>query len=351
LDTERILAGASGLRARVTTVCAVVLGGVAFASAPARAQAAPSPEDIASARALGIEGVRLAEAAENLYHAPSTLERLGECEVSLGRIVAGTETLNRVVRESLPANAPAAFVAAQRRAAEVLATARPRIGKLRIHIDGAPADKVSVSVDGAGVPAALFDVERATDPGPHEVQATATGYRTASSSVEVPPGATAAVWLKLEIDPSAGAAPPTPLGTATPTETTMVAPPAALTPPPPSTGANRVPAYIAVGLGGAGVAIGAVFGILALGTKSTLDNACVDKVCPPSSKSDIDSLSSRATVSNIAFAVGAVGVVAGVVLLVTSHGSEAPKTASAHRPVRAAPWIGLGAAGVGGTFE
>src|SRR5580704_328085 len=92
---------------------------------PAVAQT-PSPEDIAAARGLGTEGTRLAdagdcnaaiaklEAAEKLYHAPTTLDRLGECQISVGRIVAGTESLNRLVREPLSASAPPAFVAAKK---------------------------------------------------------------------------------------------------------------------------------------------------------------------------------------------------------------------------------------------
>lgn len=364
MDIDHLLARTRANRVRVITACALALGATALAPARATAQATPSPEDIASARALGIEGVQLADAgdcanavpklqaAENLYHAPSTLDRLGECEVSLGHIVSGTETLNRVVRETLAPNAPSAFVAAQHRAAQVLATAQPRIGKLRIHVDGAPAEKVSVTVDGANVPPALFDVERATDPGAHEVKATATGYRTATSTVDVSAGAEAAVWLKLEIDPNAGAVPPPPppIGAPPTSTSTMVAPSYGQTSPPASS-PNRVPAYIAFGVGGAGVALGAVFGILALGSKSTLDNECPNKVCPPSSKSDVDNLSSRATVSNIAFAVGAVGVAAGVVLLVVMHGSDAPTAAKVRPPVRVEPWIGLGAAGLGGTFE
>src|SRR5215471_18888470 len=77
-------------------------------------------ENVAAARSLGIEGVQLAEAgkcteaiekltrAEALYHAPTILGRLGECQVNVGQIVVGTENLNRVVREQLPPNAPKA---------------------------------------------------------------------------------------------------------------------------------------------------------------------------------------------------------------------------------------------------
>ena len=64
--------------------------GVFFTAGSAYAQT-PSPEDMAAARSLGTAGVQLADkgdcvtaipkldAAEKLFHAPTTLERLGEC--------------------------------------------------------------------------------------------------------------------------------------------------------------------------------------------------------------------------------------------------------------------------------
>ena len=108
---------------------------------PAFAQQAPRAEDVAAARALAVEGIKLADAgdcraaveklerAEALRHAPTILGRLGECQVALGKIVLGTENLQRVVREQLAADAPAAFRDAQARAQKVLDTALPRIGK------------------------------------------------------------------------------------------------------------------------------------------------------------------------------------------------------------------------------
>src|SRR6516162_7627595 len=71
----------------------------------------PSPADVNAARELGKEGIKLADSgkcdqaidrftrAEKLYHAPSVLERLGECQVKTGKLVAGTESLQRVVHE------------------------------------------------------------------------------------------------------------------------------------------------------------------------------------------------------------------------------------------------------------
>jgi hypothetical protein len=324
----------------------------------ARAQTA-SPEDIASARALGTEGFRLAdagdcasavpklEAAEKLYHAPTTLGRLGECQVKLGQVVAGAESLNRVVRETLPPNAPAAFVSAQHHAAQLLATAQQRIGKLRIHVEGASIDTVAVTVDGANVPSALFDDERPTDPGAHEVKAVAPGHKTVTAKVQLPEGGDSTVSLKLEPDATPSVPAPESGPVAAPAAAPPLSPSAA--PPPAPHAPNPVPAFIALGIGGVGVAVGSVFGILALSTKSSLDSACMSKSCPASSQSDIDALSTRATVSNIGFAVGVVGVATGAVLLITSQSGDA-RPANARR-VRMRPWLGLGTAGLGGTFE
>jgi hypothetical protein len=116
-----------------------------------------------------------------------------------------------------------------------------------------------------------------------------------------------------------------------------------------STSPNRVPAFIALGVGGAGIIVGSVAGIMALGAKSTLDNSCKNKTCPASSQPDIDSLNTRATISTVGFIVGAVGVAVGAVLFATARGSESRTTALPN--VRLQPWLGVGAAGVGGTFE
>ena len=92
-----------------------------------------------------------------------------------------------------------------------------------------------------------------------------------------------------------------------------------------------------------GLVIGGVFGGLALGTKSTLDSHCVNKTCPASEQSDIDSLSTKATVSTVGFGVGIVGVAVGAILLGVSHSHEEAAAAKLEPPrPRVSPWIGLG---------
>jgi len=93
-------------------------------------------------------------------------------------------------------------------------------------------------------------------------------------------------------------------------------------------------------------------GGLALGTKSTLDSHCVGKTCPASEQSDINALSTQATISTVGFGVGIVGVAVGAILLVVSRGHDEAAAAKLEPPrPRVSPWIGLGTAGLGGTFQ
>ena len=311
-------------------------------------------ENVAAARSLGIQGVQLADAgkcpeaieklsrAESLYHAPTILGRLGECQVTVGQIVLGTENLNRVVREQLPPNAPKAFKTAQERAAKVLETALPRIAYLTVTIEPREAQP-SVTVDGSPVSSALIGVERPTDPGKHEVVAKAPGYLEAKTGVELAEGARQAVTLKLTLDPNAPLTPP-PTGE-TPAPTTAPATPDAV---PPKSGGAKTLSYVMLGVGGVGLAVGGVTGFMALGKKGDLD--CPDNTCSGAEAQELDSANTLALVSTIGFGVGIAATAVGVVLLVTSGGSKEAPRAAALGGLRFEPYIGPNSAGVTGTF-
>src|SRR5260221_6726157 len=156
----------------------------AFLPATARAETSePSAADTAAARALAVEGLKLAQAgrcdeaadrlerAEKLHHAPIVLARLGECRVEQGRLVEGTEMLRKVLREPLPAHPAPSLSKAYERAQTVLDATAPRIARLTISV-GLPKDvEAVVTVDAEAVPAALLGEERPTDPGEHVVEA------------------------------------------------------------------------------------------------------------------------------------------------------------------------------------
>src|SRR5262249_51813370 len=88
------------------------------------------------------------------------------------------------------------------------------------------------------------------------------------------------------------------------------------------------PAYVALGLGVAGIGVGTVFGLLPASKKGDLDNVCsADKVCPPSKQHTIDSANTIPTVSTVGFVVGAVGVLVGGYLYFAARPTKAASTA------------------------
>jgi len=311
-------------------------------------------ENVAAARALGIEGVQLADAgkcteaiekltrAESLYHAPTILGRLGECQVNVGQIVVGTENLNRVVREQLAPNAPKAFKDAQARAQKALDAALPRIGHLTVVVEPKEAN-VSVTVSAVAVPSALLGVERPTDPGSHEVVASAPGYVTQRTTVVLAEAGRETVTLRLTLDPSAQkeVPPVAPVAAAPPP------PPAA--PPPESNQGKKTLAIVLIGTGVVGVATGSITGAMALSKKSDLD--CPQNHCTGKEADKLDSARTMATISTIGFAVGIPAAAVGTVLLLTSgnNSSKAAKREPAKR-FAASPYLGPTSAGVVGSF-
>jgi hypothetical protein len=324
----------------------------------------------AAARILGTDGVRAAMAgdchtavdklsrAEALVHAPTTALPLAKCQIQLGKLVAGTEILNRMLNETLPPNAPEPWVDAKRQVPALLEATAPRIGRLRVHVDrpaGATGD-AQVTIDGSPIPAVLLDNDRPTDPGPHHVTATAPGFTTAATDVSLTEGQSRTVSLRVEPLPATSpvAAVPAPVPTPAATGPVAVSAPPAAASPAESTASSspdRTPAYVVLGIGGAALVVGTVFGVVALGNKSSLNSDCPagKNACPASKASDVESLNSsldsHALVSTIALAVGAVGVGVGAFLFFSVPSSEA-KTAR----VDVHPWLGLGSAGLNGTF-
>jgi len=341
--------------AKLRFTAAVTLGlalGLGIAG-PACAQENQA-ENIAAARSLGIAGVQLAEAgkcdqaieklsrAESLYHAPTILDRLGECQVNVGQIVVGTENLNRVVREQLAPNAPRAFKDAQSRAQKALDAALPRIGHLTVLVEPKEAT-ISVTVSGVAVPTALIGVERPTDPGSHEVVASAPGYITQRTTVALTEAGRETVTLRLPVDPNAAkeALPVAPVVAATPAE-----PPPA--PPPQASQGTSTLAYVLIGTGVVGVAVGGITGAMALSKKSNLD--CPQNHCTGDQADTLDSARTMATISTIGFAVGIPAAAVGTVLLLTSGSASKSGQAKPARRFAANPYLGPTSAGVVGTF-
>jgi hypothetical protein len=108
--------------------------------------------------------------------------------------------------------------------------------------------------------------------------------------------------------------------------------------------------WIALGIGGAGLAVGAVTGVMALGKHSDLSDQCPTGTCNPanaeeekSMEDDLSEYHTLGTSSGIGFGVAAAGIGTGLVLLLTS-----PKAESAPSSARFTPLLGPGFVGIRG---
>lgn len=331
---------------------AVALGVLAT---PAAAQ---TDEQKADARAAAEQGAsafqsgNYAEAAdlfiraESLYHAPPHLLFLARAQVKLGQLVKARENYRKVARETLAANAPAAFVNAQTDAKKELAELEPRIPMLKVVVKGADGKQVTVTVDGAPIPAQMIGVARPVDPGEREVTASADGMNAASKKITLAEGAKESI--ELELTPGAGAE-----AGATPAEqgpSAAAAGSASVSADGGSAGGGdgmRIASYAAFGVGVVGLGLGTLFALQSAGKRKDADALC-EGGCPVSKKSEIDDLYDEAgqkqTLATVGFIAGGVGLAAGVTLFLLSGKKQTKETAGV------TPWVGYQAAGLSGRF-
>jgi hypothetical protein len=280
--------------------------------------------------------VQKLEKAHNMLKAPSVALWSARALLKRGLLVEAAERLREASR--LPVSGDAGVQEQAKRDAEKeLGELSPRIPSLVIAISGAGEAPVTVTLDGAPIPSDLLGEERPVNPGLHRLVAK-RGADERSLDVTVTEGER----KPLSIDfGSAGAAP-----TAAPT----AAPDTGVSKAGASSGAgNKTLAFVALGAGAAGLLVGGVTGGLALGKKNKLDDndACLDGRCTYAVESDVQSLRTFRTVSTIGFIAGGVLAATGVVLLVTSGGSE--RQGAAARP-HVALAVGPGNLQLAGSF-
>jgi hypothetical protein len=122
---------------------------------------------------------------------------------------------------------------------------------------------------------------------------------------------------------------------------------AAPTPDRATKGRSLAPAVAAFGVAAAGVAVGSIFGVMALGKKSDLDRTCDGKSCPASSQSFYDDARTDGVLSTIGFVVAIAGAGAGVVYLaITAPKAATAATAGPHFAL----FVGPGSLVTKGTF-
>ena len=204
----------------------------------------------------------------------------------------------------------------------------PKIPSLKIEVKGTAAAEATVTVDGER---AEIGRELPLDPGPHAVKGRAPGGSEVSEDVTLAESEDRV--LTLTIDKTAGAA-------KTSTEDG-------------GGGGNMAPAAVLYGVGGAGLAVGAVLGVLAFNKTGEVQELCGGSVCPPEYADDVALAQDYGTGSTVAFAVGGLCVAAGVILTFTvglDHSDGDDKKDEKKSAIVVVPYAGPTEIGVVGTF-
>lgn len=350
---------------RASTVAGLLALMIMAAHVPV--SAAVSEADADSAKKLYAEGVKLEptdlptardrfKGAFKLRPSPIIGLKLGEVHERLGELVEARQVYRRsetvkadefldvgVKEESQ--NAKDARKEAGRRADAL----EHRIPSITIRLENIPKGALpKVSVDDADIPIEALAVPRSVNPGKHVVLVKLEGQPAKKSAFELAEGKTRVVTVDLTPDAPATSTVPAESG---PKAVPAVPPPAAPTPSPGhsdvATSGPSALTWVGFGVGAAGIVVGSVTGILALGKDSTVKDNCPNQGCPPAFHDDLDAAKRFSTISTISFAVGLIGVGVGVWGLLSSPSPTADKT---HASTSVRPSLGIGTIGITGAF-
>lgn len=339
--------------------CLALLTVAAHLPAVAWAQQ-PSAADRTTARRLGTEGVTALrngdfdtaadrfERANDLVPAPSFQVLLARARAGQGRLVEAYEIYRTIIRVGVPPDKPEAFKRALADAKQEVKLLEPRLAWVSVNVVGARPDQVEVTLNGSVIPSAALGAQRPVDPGTLHAQAKGDGFKTAEAEVQLAEGQhLPTLELKMVELPK-----PEPLRVAVnPSQPVMTADGGE-----PSWVSQSTLGYIALGLGGAGLAVGSVTGVLAINRRQDLEefqcvwqdgNQCwVDDRQEQDVYAAHDDLETFSTAATVSFVAGGALALTGLILLVTApdDSPEAAMTPTLH------PFLGLGSIGAVGTF-
>jgi hypothetical protein len=302
----------------------------------------------ASAREAQREGDRLRDAgdlrgaldhyvaAHAVLGEPTSGLRVANTQAELGLLVEARQTA--AATAAIPrARGESGEVARARKAAERLATAiEPRLSMFEVTVN--PVTPYTLRIDGWLVPENMHTLRFRTNPGEHTLEVEAPGFRETSQQFTLAEGAYQVFLVSLarESEPAAAAPVAKALEPAPPAKEQSVAePPPAPTQPPARARANEPPAdpaltaqktrgYVALAVGGAVLAGGAVAGIVSFVETSNAKDSCTADLCPSRLRTKLETADTLAVIANIALPLGVLGIGYGLFELFTASEKPSP---------------------------
>ena len=308
-------------RFRRVLVTVALLGIVLASPAVARAQ---SPADVAAARELFQEGTRLSRQGQweqaldrfvrslALKRAPITLYSLGVAQKNTSRLAEALESFRAfLAAPSEPSTQPF-----EQPAREAVAELEGRVAHVTVVVAPAGLPSLSVSVDGALVPAIALDRPRLVNPGPHTVQASADGYDAAKRELTLAEGGSATVELTLTPTPPRPVSRPPAASRREPS-------------PPPAEAARPFPAVPVTLMAGGAAAFGVGLAVGLVGVSEAGD-------APTSDGPEAKAARTKAIAGDVVGGVGIAAAGVGLILLLVDLTSEDPSPEQAAGLL--APW-------------
>jgi hypothetical protein len=334
------------LASRLTSLCVAAL---AFTLVPRAAVASPPGDESevdshtrTAARSLAAQGsaafeaqryaeaLDLFERAAALVEVPTITLMQARTLVQLGRWVEAADRYASIQRwkEANPASVASSptFAQAVDSAQQELGPLMARIPKLNVKIVQVQSEAVEIYVAGRRLPPALVGVDVPVDPGTHDIEVRRPGQQTIVRQVTLVESRREAMTISLDVKP---AEPPI-----APVKQVAPAPPPA--PPNQDSSSNDMLGFVLLGTGAAGVAVGVLTGIAALGQKSELDEVCTPG-CPASEAETLDSYRLNRTLSYVGFGIGIAGAAAGGYVLLSGTKQD-PELALGVTPGGAKLW-------------
>lgn len=302
--------------------------------------APPDDETKAAARKIAEEGLALYDSgkyqdaldrfvrADAMVHAPTMLLMAARSLVKLGKLVEAADKLAAASQMTLDTAASDAFRKAVADAAKEHAELLARIPTIVLTVDAPGGATPTVTIDGVAIPSGALGQKRLVEPGAHTIEARAEGLST-----------TARVELKE--------------GESRPLHLVLAAPPGSTL---------RTVGWTALGVGAAGLVMGAVTGGLGISKNDELTAAgCKDGSCPVKVQGELGGYETLRALSSAGIIGGAVVLAAGAGILLFAPGPKPAETgarrpgaparhATGSLPASVSPWIGFGSVGVRGAF-
>jgi hypothetical protein len=288
------------------------------------------------------EALTAYRASFDIVASPNSQLMMARSLIALGRLAEAYAELEAAIETAdVAAKKDKKYAHAGRAAREELDRVTAKVARLSLTLGEVPAG-TQLSIAGKAVEPSTLGRPLVLPPGTITLLLIAPDGREVRRELKLAAGSESS--LRLELPSGDAPAEPAPV---------VTTPNAGATPAPVSdTGSKegpsslRVWAYVAGGVGIAGLATLGIFGSMSQSKFDSLESDCKDGHCPPDRGPDIEDGRRFQTIANVGLAVGIVGVGTGVTLFFLSSG-KSEKRASGN-----ATWIALGAGDVrmGGRF-